>query len=88
MAMKKIMSSKEGPVVLSENKNSFPPGYRFILGSMTCTIRKRLYEDNTEMRELVDTRGDVQIVTLATLMKDAQEPDFTEIEPVPMPRIA
>jgi hypothetical protein len=81
MVMKKIMQSKDEVLVLNEGKKEFPKGYRFLLGSNTYTVIKRHYEDNTEMRELVDTQGNIEFVTLDTLRKDAQEADFKILEP-------
>ena len=81
MAMKKTLNSDAEVIILGQNKNSFPPGYKYILGQREYTVLKAFTADNTEMRRLVDQKGDVEEVTLETLRRDTMEHDFTQLPP-------
>ena len=66
---KKSGSSKD-VIVVTENK--FSVGNKICLGGVNWTIMEAVDADNTEMRKIPNVAGDEQIMTLATLIKDAE----------------
>ena len=65
---KKSISSK-GVRVITGNK--FSVGKIVCLSGVNWTIIEAFDADNTEMRKIKNTAGDEEIITLATLVKDA-----------------
>jgi hypothetical protein len=66
---KKSGSSKD-VIVVTENK--FSVGNKICLGGVNWTIMEAFDADNTEMRKITNVAGDEEIMTLATLIKDAE----------------
>tara|TARA_Y100000034_G_C6868247_1_gene395943 strand:+ start:136 stop:357 length:222 start_codon:yes stop_codon:yes gene_type:complete len=60
-------------------EREFPKDLKYICGGTVWTVLDVEYEDNTEMRRVMNASGDVEIMTLITLRKDANEPDFSII---------
>tara|TARA_Y100000310_G_C20700031_1_gene828891 strand:- start:1181 stop:1477 length:297 start_codon:yes stop_codon:yes gene_type:complete len=83
MAMEKRLQSNE-VVIIGGKSDAYQPGYRYLLGDTIYTVVKAFRADNTEMRMLKTSKGDVQTVTLATIKKDAREYDFNELKPEKM----
>jgi len=81
MALYKEMQS-DGVVALGSGDQSqlFQKGFKFVLGRSVYRVVKSYRADNTEMREIIADSGDVEIVTVDTLLKDAKSPDFSVIE--------
>ena len=65
---KKSISS-QGVRVITGNK--FSVGNKVCLGGVDWTIMEAFDADNTEMRKITNVAGDEEIMTLATLIKDA-----------------
>lgn len=73
MSLFKKTTSKEPFVIASNNKNDtekYPPGYKYELAGTIYTIKRAFVENNTEMREIEDDRGDLSIVSIATIDRD------------------
>jgi len=81
MTMKKNLSS-ERMVIVSSNDQSemFPVGYKYLLEGIIYTITKTYKEDNTEMRKVVSDSGNVEILTVDSLIKDTKEHNFKLIQ--------
>jgi len=71
---------KSEAIIITGQANIFPVGFKFVLGSMIYEVTKKMKSDNTEMRELIDSKGNVEVVTVDTLLKDASQIDFKEIK--------
>ena len=82
MTLYKKLKSGGGLIALGSGDQSgiFKTGFKFILGRTIYTVTKAFKEDNTEMRELRTDENDIEIVTVATLLRDAQARDFTVME--------
>jgi len=65
---KKSISSK-GVKVITGNK--FSVGNIVCLGGVNWTIMESFEVDNTEMRKITNVAGEEEIMTLATLTRDA-----------------
>jgi len=78
MTLHKTMKSEA--IIITGQANIFPVGFKFVLGSMIYEVTKKMKSDNTEMRELIDSKGNVEVVTVDTLLKDASQIDFKEIK--------
>lgn len=78
MALHKTMKSEA--LIVTGKPEAFPIGFKFILGGMIYEVTKKMEADNTHMRELVDSKGNVEVVTIDTLLKDASQIDFKEIK--------
>lgn len=71
MTMKKQMESKATVVIAGgDQSNMFLPGFRYSLGDATYKVLKKAYADNTEMREIVDDRGNIEIMTVESMIRD------------------
>ncbi len=60
------------PVVIGgggQNK-MFLPGYRWVIGDVTYTVIKAFVSDNTEMRQVKTSNGDIEDLTIRTIMND------------------
>jgi len=78
MVMKKIMSSEDGIAIIanSETKDSFPVGFKYMLGSTIYTVDKIVNKDpNSDMRRVVSSEGDVEILPIESIIKDMKEFD-------------
>jgi len=60
-------------------EREFPKDLKYLCGGTVWTVLDVEYEDNTEMRRVMNASGDVEIMTLITLRKDANEADFSII---------
>lgn len=78
MTLHKTMKSEA--IIVTGQANIFPVGFKFVLGSTIYEVTKKMKSDNTEMRELIDSKGNVEVVTVDTLLKDASQIDFKEIK--------
>ena len=78
MSLHKSMKSEA--MIVTGKSDIFPVGFKFILGSMVYEVTKAMEADNTQMRELVDSKGNVEVVTVDTLLKDSSQVDFKEIK--------
>ena len=87
MTMKKVVTSRGSEIVIGSSSDSsdFQPGHRFMLGDTIYTVAKSFKSDNTWMRRLITSRGDVQDVTVETLKKDQKEPDYRLLKDVEPP---
>jgi len=82
MAMEKEFNSKDVVIVSDPvgDRNVYPVGFRYILGTTIYTVIGTFRADNTEMRRMVTGSGEIQEVTVATMNKDAQDPTFKQLE--------
>jgi len=77
MTMKKNMNSERMRIVSDAgHEEAFPVNFRYVLGNEIYTIKDSYRSDNTEMRTVVSDRGDQTIMTVASLVKDAQDATF------------
>ena len=91
MAMEKNFNSNDVVIISDpiEDRNMYPEGYRYMLGETIYTVIKAFRADNTEMRRLLTSQGDVEEVTVATIKRDAHQSSpltghnsfFRELEP-------
>ena len=81
--MKKIVSSDNAVVIVSDanQEKMFPVNYRYMLGDMMYTVVRAFKADNTQMRRLVTASGEVQELTVASMLKDKDAPDFRKLDP-------
>jgi len=77
MVMKKTINMKDAPIVMgvsSEDKDQFPPGFRYRMGSLIFTVRRDCTQEPTSpMREVFLSDGATEIVPVETLIKDLRE---------------
>ena len=83
MAMDKKMESQGNWVIAGNSDQSklFPVGFIYRIGTTVYTVIKKIAADNCEMRQIVTDRGDVEDVSVATLIKDFKsQPAGIEIQ--------
>ena len=81
MAMEKNFNSKDIKIISSQDqKNMFPVNFKYMIGQTIYKVIGVFQQDNTEMRRLVNDEGDVEIVTVATILKDSREHNFQIID--------
>ena len=75
MVMKKYMKSNAMIIVGdSDISKRFPPGFTYILGGITYTVRENVTKDaNTQMRRVVLSDGGTEIMTIETIVKDLKD---------------
>jgi len=75
MVMKKAMNSEGMFVISSDKSDKFPPGFQYVLGGITRTVREVLKKDaHAEMRKVIASDGSEEIVPLESMEKDVADP--------------
>lgn len=78
MAFKKVTNSKTDAMYIigSSDKTRYPVGFEYLVGRTIYTIREDVTKDTgSEMRRIVTSDGDVEIMTLESIDLDLREPD-------------
>tara|TARA_Y100000310_G_scaffold311548_1_gene357915 strand:- start:7889 stop:8182 length:294 start_codon:yes stop_codon:yes gene_type:complete len=79
MVMKKVMTSDDGMAIVSsseDTKDKFPVGFQYVMGATIYTVKNIVDKDpNTDMRRVVTSEGEVEILTVASMEKDMKEFD-------------
>lgn len=75
-SVKKVNFSE---LIVPGTKEIFPVGFSYIMGSSIYTVVESFTEDNTEMRKIKNSEGDMEIMTIASMIKDAEDPSFVKI---------
>lgn len=84
MSFKKIFTSNSVFVIgdSSNQKDLFPPGFRYCLGGTTYTVKSNVSKDpNSELREVFLSDGSTEILPIETIMKDLKDSECVIMEP-------
>lgn len=80
---KKISTNMDHVKIISstdiDDENLFPIGYKYFMGGNIYTVVAVDYVDNTPMREIVNNKGDREVLTLESLKRDMIDESFKEI---------
>ena len=76
MVMKKTINLKDAPFVVGvsvADKDMFPPGFRYRLGSIEYTVRRDVTQElNSPMREVTLSDGATEIMSVEVLAGDVR----------------
>ena len=78
MAFKKVTNSKtDGMYIIGvSDKSRYPAGFEYIIGRTIYSVKEDVTKDaGSEMRRVVTSDGDVEIMTLESIDLDLKEPD-------------
>ena len=67
-------------VVSSDQRELFPVGMKYFISGSIYEVVDAFRQDNTEMREVKQDNGTVEIVMVSTLIKDSKDPTFKVIK--------
>ena len=96
MAFKKVTNSKtDGMYIIgSSDKSRYPVGFEYMVGRTVYAVKEDVTKDTgSEMRRVVTSDGDVEIMTLESIDLDLKESDARVIndgkpKPVAIPKPA
>lgn len=96
MAFKKVTNSKtDGMYIIGvSDKSRYPVGFEYLVGSTIYTVREDVTKDaGSEMRRVVTSDGNVEIMTLESIDLDLKEADAKVLndgkpKPVAIPKPA
>lgn len=72
MAFKKTINANNTEVVKTGSV-PFPVGRRFVYDGRVWTVREAFADSGEDFRRIISSSGDDEILTLKSLMKDAQD---------------
>ena len=78
MTFKKVTDSKtDGMYILNKsNKSRYPVGFEYLVGRTAYTVKEDVTKDaGSDMRRVVTSDGNVEIMTLESIDLDLKEPD-------------
>lgn len=78
MAFKKVTNSKTDAMYIIgvSDKSRYPAGFEYMVGGTIYTVREDVTKDaGSEMRRVVTSQGDVEIMTLESIDLDLKEAD-------------
>lgn len=78
MTMKKIVQSNSMFVIKksSTDKKLYPPGFSYRIGGVIYTVKEDVTKDpGSEMRRVVTSAGDTEIMAVEVITKDLKEAD-------------
>ena len=78
MSFKKVTNSKTDAMYIigSSDKSRYPVGFEYLVGRTVYTVGEDVTKDaGSEMRRVVTSDGNVEIMTLESIDLDLKEPD-------------